>query len=289
MNNDISLNKKATLLIILVVLQLVVLMINGMWGFASQHLTHSIPFKTITDYSLIASILMGISTLYLIMEIYRLTGNEQELERNKILLAENRDLIDTLRINRHDFANHLQTILGFVQLNKKDYAINYIHEISQDMKGQSTISNIKNLGIAALLLKKQSSCNESGVKLDVIIDTDLDKLKMPLSDITSILGNLIDNALSAVSHNVDAPQEIKLTIKTVGSFYKFSVFNFRPVIPEKLHEKLFEKGFTTKGINGSGLGLFIVKELTEKHKGTIQVISNYTSGTTFEAYLPIRG
>ncbi len=53
-------------------------------------------------------------------------------------------------------------------------------------------------------------------------------------------------------------------------------------------EKIFESGFTTKkcGI-GTGLGLSIVKQIIQKHNGSLDVKSNLGKGTTVTIYLPI--
>ncbi|MEM9929666.1 MAG: ATP-binding protein, partial [Bacteroidota bacterium] len=42
----------------------------------------------------------------------------------------------------------------------------------------------------------------------------------------------------------------------------------------------------TRTTKGTGLGLFIVKELVEKHKGLLELVDNKPSGTTFRIFLP---
>lgn len=59
-------------------------------------------------------------------------------------------------------------------------------------------------------------------------------------------------------------------------------------IPAENLDKIFEPGFTTKGIGvGTGLGLFIVKSIVQAHAGTITVRSEVGKGTTFTILLPI--
>lgn len=58
--------------------------------------------------------------------------------------------------------------------------------------------------------------------------------------------------------------------------------------PELRHE-LFEPFFTTKGNKGSGLGLWISREIVQKHGGSIRLHSRTTpgcSGTVFSVFLP---
>jgi signal transduction histidine kinase len=60
-------------------------------------------------------------------------------------------------------------------------------------------------------------------------------------------------------------------------------------IPDSLRPRLFEPFMTTKGITGTGLGLWVTRELVQKHKGTVRVRSSTrtgASGTVFRIFLP---
>jgi signal transduction histidine kinase len=55
---------------------------------------------------------------------------------------------------------------------------------------------------------------------------------------------------------------------------------------------MFDPFFTTKELRGSGLGLWVSRNLVLKHKGTIRFRSSTRpghSGTTFEVFLPVGG
>ena len=55
--------------------------------------------------------------------------------------------------------------------------------------------------------------------------------------------------------------------------------------PEQL-KRIFEPFFTTKQAIGTGLGLWVTKELVQKHKGRIRVRSRVGKGTVFSIWLP---
>jgi signal transduction histidine kinase len=60
-------------------------------------------------------------------------------------------------------------------------------------------------------------------------------------------------------------------------------------VPEALREKIFEPFFTTKKDVGTGLGLWLTKEIIERHGGTIHLVpstSAETVGAEFEILLP---
>ncbi len=59
-------------------------------------------------------------------------------------------------------------------------------------------------------------------------------------------------------------------------------------IPEEQLEKIFEPGFTTKGVGvGTGLGLSIVHQIIERHRGRIEVESQVGQGASFKIWLPL--
>ena len=58
-------------------------------------------------------------------------------------------------------------------------------------------------------------------------------------------------------------------------------------IKEEIINKIFDPYFTTKGSNGTGLGLNIVKRMVNNHNGQIHVNSKLGKGTQFTIYFPI--
>ncbi len=56
---------------------------------------------------------------------------------------------------------------------------------------------------------------------------------------------------------------------------------------QETREKVFSLFFSSKGIQGTGLGLFISNKIVDKHGGTIQVDSQPGRGTRFLIRMPI--
>ena len=62
-----------------------------------------------------------------------------------------------------------------------------------------------------------------------------------------------------------------------------------PGIPDEVKEKLFKEMITTKGKNGTGLGLFMSYSTIKAHfHGEIEIESELNVGTTFKIILPIK-
>ena len=100
--------------------------------------------------------------------------------------------------------------------------------------------------------------------------------------------NLISNAIKYT------PDEgrIEVNAKVTGSYIQVSVADTGYGIPKNDVPKIFDKFFRvksdkTKTIEGTGLGLPIVKGIVEAHLGSIKVNSHYGQGTTFTVKLPL--
>lgn len=108
-------------------------------------------------------------------------------------------------------------------------------------------------------------------------------------DIVRITGNLLDNAIEAVSALPEEQKWVQIKGIAAEDHLYLSVRNPGPVLGEKVIRKWFEPGYTTKssGTN-SGLGLSIVRDKVEEYGGTLQARSNETEGTVFVVQIPFR-
>ncbi len=113
-------------------------------------------------------------------------------------------------------------------------------------------------------------------------------------EVRQVLANLVGNAIDAMT-----PMERgKLTIrthpardwKTGREGIAITVADTGSGMDEATIARMFEPFFSTKGITGTGLGLWVSLELIEKHQGRIQVRSRQStpSGTIFRIFLPLR-
>lgn len=112
-------------------------------------------------------------------------------------------------------------------------------------------------------------------------------------EIRQVLSNLVSNALDAMSSRGGTLfLRSRVANRWTGSVERgvqITVADTGPGIDEALLGKLFEPFFTTKGFMGTGLGLWIAKEITERHRGTLVVKSRNrgaTVGTVFTLFLP---
>jgi signal transduction histidine kinase len=110
--------------------------------------------------------------------------------------------------------------------------------------------------------------------------TDKDKLRI-------ILNNMVSNAIKYRRDDTDA-SFVKLDMRIEVNTIIITVEDNGEGIAENMQGRLFEmfSRFSQRS-NGSGLGLYIVKEMIEKLNGTITVQSAAGQGTSFEIRLPV--
>jgi signal transduction histidine kinase len=105
--------------------------------------------------------------------------------------------------------------------------------------------------------------------------------------IEQVLGNLLSNA---IKYSPEADQvEVSLAVQDGQAL--LSVTDHGIGIPEDEQPRLFEPfrriGLSTDGIPGVGLGLFVVQQIVEAHRGRIEVRSVPGMGSTFRVFLPL--
>jgi PAS domain S-box-containing protein len=110
-------------------------------------------------------------------------------------------------------------------------------------------------------------------------------------ELKQAVANLVSNAADAVPHSGTICVRIDCHEDAESKIVKVIVEDDGPGIAPEHRDHIFEPFFTTKKDVGTGLGLWVTKEIIERHSGTIEVRSiNDTApaGTAFSITLPVR-
>ncbi|NHM31796.1 histidine kinase N-terminal domain-containing protein [Neobacillus terrae] len=236
-------------------------------------------------------------------------------EKNKII-EEKTKYIDSTHQDRltllgqmtssfiHEFRNPLTSIQGFIQLLKSDFPdMKYLDIISNEL-GQLNfrISQFLLLSKKELIGKEKSyfslntlieevlnflypSILDGKVKIDKKLAGD-PQLYGYADEIRQVFINIIFNAIDVLGHQGSENPLIGIVSESFDeTSVKITVSNNGPMIPEEIQKTIFEPFFTTKKL-GTGLGLFVCKEIIEKHKGELYCKS-LPKNTAFSIILPI--
>ena len=117
--------------------------------------------------------------------------------------------------------------------------------------------------------------------ITLICQASLPVIDTVISPFETIIRNLIGNA---IKHNDKENGVITVSGQEFSKYYQFSVKDNGPGIPARYHEQIFELFKTLQPrdeVEGSGMGLSIIKKLLDYHNGSIAVESDGENGTCF--------
>lgn len=218
----------------------------------------------------------------------------------------------------HDLNNLLSPILGYAELllndfNPEDDRKKKIEQIVQaglrarDLVGQLLAFSRKqtleyksvDLNIVINGFKKllRRTIRED-IEIKVILTPDIRPVKADIGQIEQVIMNLVVNAQDAM------PNGGNLTIKTAmtrldedytlihpdvqpGNYVMLAISDTGCGLDDDTSKHIFEPFFSTKGTQGTGLGLATVYGIIKQHGGHIQFYSEQNNGTIFKIYLPV--
>jgi len=205
-----------------------------------------------------------ISFLFKEQQENALIKQQNQYYANQLLIVENSHQA-TSKL-RHDIKNHLLTINSYLDEGNIDKAQEYITNIIGVYQSKAEVIHTGFPAVDGLLNFKLQSAAELGIKISIKADLPSDFNFSPF-DLTVILGNLIDNALQAVSQ-VENNMFIDLRMKCSKRMLIIKMSNPYKVVLKKEDGKFV----TTKADKENhGWGLKNVNEVLEKYNGVSKI------------------
>lgn len=216
--------------------------------------------------------------------------DESEMKKLITELSGTEKYNDSLREQSHNFMNKLHVLQGLIELKSYDEVEKYITYLKDDYheKIGHITDNIKVPSIAGLLLAKSREAARKGTTLKVDNDSYIEqnkKLENLYNELLIILGILIDNSLDALENREDGKICLYLYLNVDESILLCTVSDNGVGIRKDTQEKMFERGYSTKGTN-RGYGLDTVASIVEKYRGLIEVESEEGKGTKIIIEIP---
>ena len=193
--------------------------------------------------------------------------------------------VEALRVQTHEYKNKLHTIAGLLQLGHTEQALSYLSQVQTNHETLTSFltERIMNESISGLILSKIIRGQELGIQ--VRLDEQFHFTKFPAQldhhDFVILLGNLIENAFEAFDGLDREEKEIFISIDDHEDLLAILVSDNGVGIEDENIVRIFDNGYSTKGKDNSGIGLFLLKEIITKGNGTIDIQSEKNKGTTF--------
>ena len=206
--------------------------------------------------------------LYTVFTESKLETTSTNLEEAQLYNKTLEILQDNTRAFRHDFANILQGMVGYMDNNDMDGLKKYYAQLVDDIQHTNNLTTlspkvVNNPAIYNVLATKYHKADSLGIKINLEAFLDMNELHMKIYEFTRVLGILMDNAIEATSEcdekiiNVTFRKDVKrnMQLLIIENTYKNKEIDT---------DKIFEKGFSTKEGN-TGLGLWEIRQILKKN------------------------
>jgi len=219
----------------------------------------------------------------------------------------------------HDLNNLLSPILGYSEMLLDDFDIEDSRRESVDLILQAGICardlvrqllafsrkqtlDVKQIDINTTISGFEKLLRRTireDIELELILTPDNPAIKADIGQIEQVLMNLIVNSADAMPNGgtviietdlVDLEDEDYIKLHQgakPGKYVLVAISDTGCGMDEETRKKIFEPFFSTKGEQGTGLGLATVYGIIKQHDGNIWVYSEPGKGTTFKLYLPV--
>lgn len=208
------------------------------------------------------------------------------------LVKEYDSSIDDPEVNsqdHHDIAKDMNEWIGKI----KEYTA-YMSDIITAVKGQAvTLSETDNISFDIDELVKRVDILMRHELKNALIYLNI-QMKAPkdttihgdINSLVQVINNMISNSIQA--YNGKPEQNIDLILEKQKNNLVISIKDYGSGLPQKVQDKLFKEMITTKGKNGTGLGLYMSYSTIKAHfNGDITFETEENKGTTFNIILPL--
>ena len=202
--------------------------------------------------------------------------------------------IDNPQVNsqdHHDIAKDMSSWVSKI----KDYT-SYMSDIITAVKGQAvTLSEVQNVSFdIEELLKRVDILMKHELKNALIylrVSVNVPEnttLNGDINSLVQVINNMISNSIQAYDGKPEQNIDLSVSFADDNKNIVIAVKDYGPGLSDKVKSKLFNEMITTKGKNGTGLGLYMSYSTIKAHfNGDIKFESESGKGTTFYIILPL--
>ena len=202
---------------------------------------------------------------YLLQRIMKREEDKTIIYQNKLMkqqMDEIENIYMTMRGWRHDYHNHLQSLKGYLSLNKVEQMKDYLNELETDLDSIDTLYHSGNLQLDSILNAKLAIAEKGQIRIrcDASIPPQLHVSDL---DLCVILGNLLDNAIESC-RKIKNPDERFIRVY-IGILKKQLYISITNATSETVKQRTDHYFTTKRGDHGHGLKR--VDQVVKKYDG----------------------
>ncbi len=168
--------------------------------------------------------------------------------------------IENSRKMRHDLRHHMVILQGYLESGDHEKARDYL----KSMEDHKIVKYCSNPVVNMLISHYSDLAKAQDIAFSIHVHIP-DKLALPDTDLSVLVGNLLDNAVSAAATAAEADRVIRLNMNCSGKMFGVTVDNgFDGEVKQNGREYLSTKS------GGQGLGLKILADIAEKYDGGVE-------------------
>ncbi len=167
----------------------------------------------------------------------------------------------TMRIWRHDYHNHIQTLSAYMSMGQYEEASGYLERLAEDLTKVDTVLRTGNVMVDAILNSKLTLMRERRIKVDATAAVPRE-LAIPDIELSVLIGNLMDNAMEACMKLPEEQRFIRIYIDVIKKQLYICVTN-------SMDGAARRKGnhFLSDKQGSHGFGLLRIDEIVISHSG----------------------
>lgn len=160
-------------------------------------------------------------------------------------------LLEVIRVQRHDFMNHLQVISGLLQLEHYDRAREYIKQAAEELQQKSVFPRLGSPEVTAAILRAEIAAAKNNIQINTHIGIDQrENISLDCAE-AEVLKLLLDAPTVLIEDVRRARAVIDLSILEEGAEYLFQVsFKCRAGAEQALAEKISSMEKAAAAANG---------------------------------------
>jgi signal transduction histidine kinase len=209
----------------------------------------------------------------------------------------------------HEINNPLESVVNLIYLARQNISLEgkaqtFLMTAEQELErvshiARQTLGYYRDTGSATevylhdlienVLTVYQGKLLSAGISVDTRF-TDLQKIAVSRGEMLQVFSNIIANAIDAMPQGGTLNIAIRKLMSSAGDGVQVVIRDGGTGIRKEDLEKVFEPFFTTKGDHGTGIGLWVAKQLVERRNGQISIASSTqkgNSGTSITIFIPL--